>query len=333
MPIRINTVACSLLAGLLLASAVSADTEDARAASERRWTPGLAVWGGVTVQNQDASVASRCATGGPALTINDVPLVPCSLPPALGPAAMRRPVTNNEDVVSPLVGGSLELMTPTLEFLPFRPRVFGSVELVTYYSPERKIAREGHASGPKVPENRPELYNFPAVAFGGLGSQTTSQVQWLGYGAKLGLAFPFELAGRRLWIKPAAGWTRFKVDVKGLVIHAIKDDLNPPPNFQYGANVRVIQLVDSDTQVLNGFGPGGEIELEAGRFGPLGANVFFDLHTYRMFGKRGVDLSITKRVPAGGGFGQDTYTANWSWEADPWMWRTSAGIRIQWLGR
>jgi hypothetical protein len=343
MPIRINTVACSFLIALLWVSAAAADSEDPRAASERRWTPSLAFWSGITVQNQDATVQARCATGGPAGTYgtNQVVLPACSFPPFLGPADLRPPKMDDEDVVSPLVGASLQLLTPTLEFLPFRPRIFGSVELITFYSPQRKIAREGDPSGVRGPANisdldmdgEPDPQLYPGIALGGVGSQTTSEVQLLSYGAKLGLAFPFELFGRRLWIKPAAGWTRYEVDVKGLTIHGIKDDLNPPPGFQWGANIRTIQLLGDDSLVLNGFGPGGELELEAGRIGPLGANIFFDLHAYRLFGDRNVKFSSSQSIPAGGGFGPDTYSASWSWEADPWLWRTAAGLRIQWLGR
>jgi len=350
MAIRINTVASSVFLALLLASVASADAEDPRAASERRWAPALAIWSGFTVQNQDATATSRCAQGGPQTTLtNGTFLVACSLPQQLrGPANMRPPVQNNENVVSPLVGASLQLSTPTFEFVPFRPRIFGSAELITYFSPKRKIAREGAPSGVHLPANIDLPENASTVSLLGRGSETTSQVQLLGYGAKLGLAFPFELFGRRLWIKPAAGWTRYEVDIDGIVIHAIKDDFlpptrPPPASPQYGENVRIIQLLGNDSLVLNGIGPGGELELEVGRFGPLGANVFLDVQAYRLFGDRNVSFSSTvsltgpprKSAPLKGlpSFGPDTYTANWEWEADPWLWRTSAGIRIQWLGR
>ncbi|MGH0030247.1 MAG: hypothetical protein ACQGVC_10680 [Myxococcota bacterium] len=348
---------------LLVASGAQAESEDPRAASERRWVPSFAFIGGVTIQNQDAETRASCANGGPAVEDvqrtnppgGQIDLPACSQAPNAGFGEMRPTTSDDQDVLSPLVAGSLQIMTPTLEFIPFRPRVFASGELITFYSPTEKIAREGSPTGAAPPQNITENTGFPAIALTGLGSQTQSEVQLLGYGAKLGIAFPFEFLGRRLWFKPSAGWIQYEVDVEGMVVHAIKDDLTPPPpppfpQRQWGAFVREITLLGSDSATLQGIGPGAEIEMEAGVFGPIGVNIFIEGHAYRvaphLFGQRlgdrrevaiqsqtSLPLQINRFGSVPSVFGQDTYTADWSWEADPWLWRTGVGVRIQWLGR
>lgn len=369
MPTRINTIACSLLllwgAALLAASGARAETEDPRAASERRWVPSIAFIGGTGIQNQNAAVTSSCASGGQAR--EDVPrtappgnaidMPACSLAPFGGPGNLRPPQAEDQDVLAPMVGAQLQIATPTLEFLPLRPRIFAAGELLTFYSADEKIAREGDPSGARAPENIPVLSNFPSIALGGLGSQTASRFELLGYGAKLGVAFPFEIFGRRLWIKPSAGWIQYEMEVEGFLVHAWKDDLTPPPpdpmtpliQPQYGAFLREVTLLGSGGATLQGIGPGGELEMEAGRFGPLGVNVFLEASAYRIapriFGSRlgddrkveftaqsSLPLQFNRLTPPVSAFGPDSYQATWSWEADRWLWRTGMGIRIQWLG-
>lgn len=359
MPIRINTHAVCLLAfALMAAGGALADTEDPRAASERRWTPSLSITGGVTIQNQDATSESRCATGGPAQTDFPHPTQPgrlidlpaCSLAPFIGPGNLRPPKASSEDVASPFVSSAFQLMTPTFEFLPFRPRIFASGEFITFYSAERKIAREGRPSGAVSPPTLPNPADYPAIALGGVGSQTASKVQLYSYGAKLGIAFPFELMGRRLWIKPAAGWMQYEVDVEGFVVAGIKDDYQNVLPKQWGRNLREIRLLGSGSATLHGIGPGAELEMEAGRFGPLGVNIFLEGHAYKiapkLFGHRLGDrrevrfsdqvlkpLEIDPGPPQRIAFFSDTYDATWSWEADPWVWRTGVGVRVHWLGQ
>ena len=91
--------------------------------------------------------------------------------------------------------------------------------------------------------------------------------------------------------------------------------------------------------------------MDAGRFGPIGASLFVGGAAYRLLGDRTIKFSATSGIVAAGNrseqlkpsgqpwprlFGrrlpEDTYTADWSFEADPWLFRVGVGLRFSWLG-
>jgi hypothetical protein len=184
-----------------------------------------------------------------------------------------------------------------------------------------------------VPKD-PDTYTEEAI--GGKGSRTTSQFDTLAWTADVGVAIPFKLAGRRILVKPSAGWTQFGMDVDGRVVAAIKDDHIPgtpnPPNF-FGPNIREVFLKDKDSQRFDAIGPGLEIELDAGRHGPIAVAVYVSGHGYRILGDRDVKLSDEQFFDGSDGQPADTYRANWSFQTDKWIYRAGIGVRFHWLGR
>jgi hypothetical protein len=322
-----------------------------------RWIPSLAITGGATFQDQSSSVDSMCQVGGFGLppSVGNCSGYPDGFPtPGPGPAPLRPAESGNERAVSPFVGGNLQLLTPEIP-IPTRPRFFVQGELLPTFATDRNIASEGNAEGVSVPIfttgasqglPRPPT-QFSQNEFVGAGSRTTSTVETLVYGASVGLAFPFELLGRRLWLKPSVGWLRYEVQVEGTVDAGIKDDLPqmPGPNARdctflpdatnpVTAACAGISLDGSESTWLQGVGPGLALEMDAARWGPIGASLYLDARAYKILGDREVSFSSSVtydtnlgRIPA------DTYSANWSWSADPWIYRAGVGIRFSWLGR
>lgn len=326
MQTTVNLFARGVAACALLFTAVAA-AEEPPPARAPGWIPSFAINGGAVMQDMKASVDSACANGGPGAILGQLELVSCDFLVGPGPAPLRESASGSDLTVSPIIGFDLQLMTPELGLVPGRPRVFVAGELRLTFPPTKKIALEGDPSG--VAFATPTPGETPTIALSGVGSQTVSEVDTLGWGAGLGLAFPFQFRGRQLWLKPSARWTNYKVNIYGKVVAGLKDD--PPVGPPFGNNIREINLLADTTESYNGVGPGLELELDAGQFGPLGVAVFAGGAIYKIFGERRVDFSATETL-TGDGLPPDTYTANFSHEVDPWMYRAGVGVRISWLG-
>jgi len=312
---------------------------------EAGWHPAVAVSGGAVMQEQNASVESFCAEGGEgeepfSQANNDPGFAPCQgiLEPSM--TAIRTAVSDSDWVVAPTLDFDLELSTPAIEWIPGDPRLFFRGEVQLAFGPEKRIVNEGNPTGARLPENT-TLTTVPTFAFLGVGSEVTSEIQTLGWGAGAGIAFPFELFGRRVWVKPGFAWTRYKLDVNYRVEAAVKNDpefanLNNPI---LGNQLRTVSLGGSRTASFDGIGPSLELELDVGHFGPIGASVFANGSAYKILGDRSLDFaasaSFEATEPSGNtnrGLPEDTYTANWTFDVDPWLYRAAVGIRLHWFG-
>lgn len=368
---RVNRIhAWSAVSILLAAPAPAQEAPQPGSSGENRWVPGLGVTGGVTFQPQEASVESSCQVGGPGAPGGQglIEIPPCSggVPPSAGP--LRPSDSDSEWTVSPYVGVDLQLMTPALP-IPTRPRLFARGEILPTFASTRSIASEADPTGVSAPTfggtgqvQPPGFYTEKAI--GGQGSETESTVQTLVWAAGMGLAFPFEVRGRLLRLKPSFGWIRYEVEVEGIVVRALKND-RPDPQQRLGRVIRDctfspdtenptsatcsgVSLSGSGSQWFNGIGPGLELEMDAFRWGPIGVSLFLGGNAYKILGERRVSFSESvtypnpsppnppvpgppplapNRIPA------DTYSANWSFEVDPWLYRAGVGIRFHWLGR
>jgi len=336
---------------------------------ESRWVPSLAVTSGVTMQQQfGAQSASRSRTDP-----NDPSPVCLTTPPLVAGCVepLARPARSGDDrVVSPYVGAAVELMTPGLPLLA-SPRLFVSGEILPTFASERGLAVEGEPARVRGPEVGAVLAGEedsthyttgdPGTATGprnrafgdreanGQGTRTNAQVDQLAYGAKVGVAFAFELRGRQVRIKPSAGWIHYKVGVKGTLVDATcrsvilagerasrctntyfqdgtLNPATPDPNGFFRESI----LTGRDSGVFDGVGPGIDLEMDTGRYGPLGASVFAGVHAYYIPGDR--DIFFTASRSFDDQFGADTDTASWRVRVAPWLYRAGVGIRFQWLG-
>jgi hypothetical protein len=328
------SVAIALLSGLPVASGAQE-----RQAGEDRWVPSLAVISGITIQDQEASVAAIDSTGTPVVA----------------------PTDGDDLAVSPYVGASLALMSPALP-LPGRPRAFLGGEILPTFASTRDVVKVGAPDGFTYPEVKffgdEELprTGFTEDVVLGNGGRTTAEIDTLVLGATVGVAFPFELRGRPLRLKPSFGWIRYKIDVSGRAAKAQcipfttpppapatstacvsfdpgGPDFGRPPQFGY---TREIEFEAQDSQYFNGIGGGLEIELDTGRVGPFGVSLFLEGRFYRILGDRTVDLGASAFYPEVGDppeyLPATTVTADWAFEVDPWMYRAGLGLRLHWLG-
>jgi hypothetical protein len=371
----------ALLAALSAASGAQEEEAKARQegqAGEDRWVPSLALISGLTIQSQEASVETRDSVG----MLEDFS-------------------TEGDDLaVSPYVGANLELMSPALP-LPGRPRLFLGVEILPTFAAARDIAKIGDPTGfasqdipppplwPTEPGDPPRVepcddgeggvrlserecyprFGYTESGILGQGGQTTAEIDPLVFGAAAGVAFPFELRGRPLRVKPSFGWIRYKIDVEGRMLKAqcapfttpkpvestacISFDVRGPPvpgdpsnnpDGQHGLT-REIVLGAQASQSFNGIGGGLDIEMDVWRVGQFGVSLFLGGRFYRTLGDRTVDLSAEAEFPEetrepsaidppfdGASLPANTFTAKWSFEVDPWMYRAGLGLRLHWLG-
>lgn len=323
------------------------------------WIPSLGVTAGALFQNQDSSVESMCAVGGygfPPSVGNCTGFANGIPTPGPGPAPLRPSDSGSDTAVAPYVGANLQLLTPEIP-VPTRPRFFVLGEVLPTFATDRKIAGEGNPKGVEVPTNVTGLNaglpkpptQFFQNEFLGVGSATLSTYDTWAWAAGAGLAFPFELYGHRLWLKPSVGWLQYEMQVEGTLEQGLKDDTTttagpntrqctflPNATFPTSASCSGISLSGSQSKRFNGIGPGLELELDAARWGPVGASIYIDFRAYKILGNRDVTFSAdsgntyntaTGRIPA------DTYTADWSFSVDPWMFRGGLGVRFSWLGK
>jgi hypothetical protein len=309
------------------------EAADSRSGQEaaNRWVPSLALMGGVAVQQWEGAVAS---TFCPECTIPD---------PSM--QAMRDANTGDDLNVSTFFGTSLALMTPELP-IAGSPRLFLGGDLQFAFGTRRKVALEGDPGELESPLISQPNQPFVEEAVIGQGSETVAELDNLMYGLHAGISFPLTFMGKPLRIKPSVAWIRYGVSVDGLVVDAQckptpdggtqcnADAVSPPPPFPptpEGA-VREVRLMDSDSEMFDGIGPGLDLEMDTGRYGPIGSSLFMSTRFYKILGDTTIGLSDSQLIPPDDVGPGGEAAARWLYEADDWMYQVGIGMRFQWLG-
>jgi hypothetical protein len=249
-----------------------------------------------------------------------------------------RPSDEGDDLLlTPFVGGTLELMTPGLQMIPGRPRLFVRGDTQAAFATTRHIARE-RAPGPLPPGNPIVLDpGFVEDAVSGIGSETTAEVQPLAISAGAGIAFSFDLFGKRVRIKPSAEYLREEVDFEGSVVSAQLLDTGiqafPPTIAERPALFLPITIRGSDSQVFQGFGAGLELEMDAGRAGPFVLSLFAGVQGVKLMGDREVQFSKTETISNSElrPLPTQNVSADWSFEKDPWSYSGGIGVRFRFV--
>jgi hypothetical protein len=311
--------------------------ESTKQAGEDRWVPSLAITSGVLVQKQDGLADS--------VLFED--MSPTSIP-------LRGFLDGDDLVVAPFVGGALEVMSPALP-IRTRPRLFISGEIIPTFATSRDLAVEGdpgcvRGSEPGLPCARDDdgtgPRSFPQTSANGTGTKTTAKIDTLVYGANLGVAFPLQVGKRQLRIKPSFGWINYEVEASGLVVDAACDPSiqcttttdnapnpsPPPPTIPVVTPgfLRETILRGNDSQRFNGIGPGLDIEMDTGQYGPLGVSLFMGARAYAIVDDRTISFSGSKSFDDQ--LGMDTAVARFEVKVDSWIYRAHVGIRFHWLG-
>jgi hypothetical protein len=334
------TAAWSAACVVAIALPAPAAPPDSRAADEGRWVPSLALSGGATIQQQESSVTSFCEEGGPGDPA--VGFATCNFLLDPGRAPLRPAESGTDWAVSPFVGANFQLMTPAIKLIPGRPRLFVVGEIQLTFPPTLGIALEGDPSNVRLPETIARLQDTSAFLLQGVGSKTSSEIQTLGWGAGVGVAFPFRFRGRRLWVKPSAAWTRYTIDVEGLVVAGLKDDPLP------GTFCAIGQTCAEPRDPLAG-GPVSdwpswgsqvrEIRLSGSSSKTGDRKIAFSDRNDTLPALDPVIVPAdpgpppTSAIPGNpNGLPADAYSASWSFEVDPWLFRAGVGVRFHWLG-
>ena len=308
------------------------------------WVPSLAATSGVVLQNQHGSVDS-CLFANPADAAGG-----CPQPPPTA-AALRPSHTGSDLAIAAFVGADAELMAPALP-IPTRPRYFLGAEILPTFASDRNLAGEGDPTCVKGPEPNdvcateeilgpPRAHPYGQNDANGQGSVVTTSYDTLSYGASIGVAFPVDAGERHLRIKPSFGWLSYEVEVSGRVVDATCNPTNQctpvqpliPGNPPSPGVFRETILSAHDTQRFNAIGPGVDVEVDTGRYGPLGTSLFLGGHAYYTLGDREVAITDTQVYPNDGlPLAGQAVSARWDAEFKPWIFRIGVGLRVQWLG-
>ena len=357
-----------------------------------RWVPSFAFTSGIIGQNAEGAISSNSAItytyfgqqAGPAPSVRFVSgrpeLAPLTqaltrtlsegkgeqlfrLPqsPALGSVApsnkVALPTAGKDLFLTPTVGASLELMTPGLQSVPLKPRLFLHGDASLAFAFNRAVAKEGVPEGVKIPlvpdgPGSTTLWIGPTTnekQVQGVGSKTEGQVQTLVFSGGMGSALTLHLWERPFRIKPSFEFLRQDVEVSGRLTRAFRKDTgiagqtvpgNPPLVIAAApaAFVTPIDLEASDTETFYGIGPGLELEMDAARAGPVMLTVFVSGQAYRMLGNRDVQLTASQTItdPAiiaapGDPANQATVSAKFDFSLHSWAYRSGVGLRFRWL--
>ena len=313
----------------LLVSAPAHTSGTTQQAGEDRWVPSLAFTAGFTIQEEHKGSGASFIREGTNLNFT----------------ALRDPVEGDDTAVSPFVGGSFELMSPALP-IPTRPRFFIGGDFLPTFAPGRDVAVQGDPECVRGPEpdaictrdedgsrRRP----FDESSVNGTGTVVEARIGTMTYGAHVGAAFPFEFANRQFRVKPSFGWINFKVATSGLVVDAACDPfsscaentpfpgLPPSPGF-----LRETIISARDEQHFNGIGPGFDLEMDTGQFGPLGVSLFIGGRAYYILDDRTIDFQATQSIVDQ--IGSDEVKGIFEVKIDPWVYRAHVGVRLQFIG-
>ena len=320
--------------------------EEERRKESRRFAIGFSLVSGVFINQQNGQVNPEAQLQAiPNADPNNpaFPFVP-SPPAAYGwpagafitaPDSFGKRISRDTLTVSPTVGASVDLMTPALEFVPLRPRLFAVAEILPTFASNITLALDGAATEFILRPVIAQPINYPASAIAGLGTRLDSQVMTTMLAASVGLAFDFTFRERLIRLRPGVGWIRWGILATGKVLDAYKDDPSEfgviplvPPLF--GQNIRLVQLEGRGAAFFNGLGPTLEVEMELQKRGSFRPSLYLTGGAFRTIGNDTLAFSAT--TSRDDALGQADYTAEWVLKVVDWNYRAGVGFRLRWVG-
>ncbi len=305
MAICVKTCRLLLWGTLLLClgvGAVAAEPVDERELS--RWVPSFALLTGMNAQRTEGGLLTGDVLGPQHATAE--PQILSDTPP--NPHAR---------MMTPFVGGSIELMTPAWVSLPGRPRAYSHVDISFGFGPEYRIPK---IRDPGSFRNSPGSVSFTEGTILGQGGQTAAEVEPLLVAAGAGFAFTLEAWDRALRIKPSLEYLREEIEIRGVVRRVViqqtpAGSVNPP-------DFRHITLTAKKTQVYHGLGPGIELELDARRSGPFVLSLFIGAKAWAFLDNEKQVVIATNE------FGEH---AVFEFLKNRWAFAGSLGLRFRWV--
>ena len=260
------------------------------------------------------------------------------------PATPVLPESGSDLYLTPFVGASAELMTPGVQRVPGRPRLFVHGDASLAFAFDRPVAKEGVPEGAQVPN--PALPGYTETQIKGVGSQTSGEVQTLLVSGGLGAAFTLDAWERRLRIKPSFEFLREEIQVTGRLIRVFRKDTGLPVNVNFGrlpgrgntgqgSPARFLTPIDieaTDTKAFHGIGPGLEVEMDAARAGPVMLTLFVMGRAYKMLGNLDVNVEGTDTITDPDLLGgTQTVSAKFDFSKHSWSYLGGLGLRFRWL--
>lgn len=314
----------------LLCDAAAAQTRD----ESERWIPSFAPKFVVLGQRADAEITSNSLTYERTVRVRSTSGPPVDVVTMETVTSQLRPPTDGDDVLlAALVGGDVELMTPGWQALPGRPRLFAHGGLFGAFGQTSKVTREGDPTG--LPDPLPTLPQQTEETVQGIGSEVTAEIEPFAFGVGGGVAFGFDVFGRRLRIKSSIEFMQEELQLEGRLFRAVQTDTGGVvtipivPSRFFG-----VSLETKTTEVFRGLGPGLEVEMDTLRAGPFMLALFAGGQAYKMLGDRKVDMQAEEQIddptlrPPGE---TQNAIADFTFEKNPWSFSGSVGLRFRWL--
>jgi hypothetical protein len=289
----------------------------AKEQDEEGWVPSLALFYDMLGQRGEAAIATSDVMQPPITTDcrefnQDLWGCPQS------PVQVTFPSQGNDTDVVPMVGASLELMTPSLLERFLAPRLFAHADGAASFGFERNLAGERKPDTFFAETPVPPAFDIFERSVSGQGSRALIQVERWVFGAGLGVAFTTTVFDRTIRIKPSFEYFTHEIDMISSVHRAVKQ-VDPATSL---AGFRLIELSAEDTVTMHALGAGLEVEADTGRLGPLIISLFMMGRGYRYASDLGYTFTDTNER---GEF------ATWTYDIDPWLWRAGLGIRFRWV--
>lgn len=244
---------------------------------------------------------------------------------AEGDSESRVPFDGGSNVIFPFAGISAEIMTPAPISMWGKPRLFLHGDVAGSLDSGWNTAKEGSQGIVGIPIIDFDMDGIPdlepsVISSTGKGSTARHEAEPLRLSAGLGVAFEFTLFERTLRLRPSLEYqwqeTEFRLFVSD--VESIAGTLNCP--------CRILQSATRDTQAFHGIGPGLELELDAGRAGPLLVSVFVGLQGYRELGERNIRVTRSDQYDDG-----KSSSAEATFHKDAWSFNGTVGLRFHWL--
>jgi hypothetical protein len=229
-------------------------------------------------------------------------------------------------LVDPSIGLSFELSTPQFAEVFGRPRAFAHAGASYTIGSAVTLAQEGapgeFVEPPVDPlqDFRPDLVQLlEAKTVTGQGTRNRAETQPLVISAGAGIAFSFDLRGRRVRLKPSLEYIREDIEGSGEMRNAAgtRSSVGGVVVVPFEYTV----LSSSQKKTLHGLGGGLEIEMDATRAGDFLLSIFASGQVYSRLGDR--SLAFTRS--------DGTHTASWSVEMDRVLYRGGVGLRFRYL--
>ena len=305
---RIRTVAYLSIA--MLALAAVAQGEEAGPDEIEHWIPSLGLSIGIVRQSAEAFQQNNLRPPDDLIA-----------PPGPFPGT---PSSGDDSLIDPFSVLTAELMTPGFRVIPSSPRFFVHGEIGGAFGSAVSLAREGTPGAFELPPDpfAPTFPNpprfVPGLAVGGQGTLTEIEINTLFGGAGAGVAFTFDLFGRKLRLKPSFEYLQNGVEVTGALQHvagrrAIDNTGTIVEDYQFTS------VNEEKKKTLHSVGGGLEVEMDTLRAGPFVVALFANGQAYTLLGDSDIKLFAT----------DGTNSARWEVTMDREIYRGSIGLRFR----